>query len=84
MYYFDSYGIPPTQECHLLFGKSPYNKFYYNTIQYQDINTDTCGYFCLYVLYQICKGRSFNNITVNDFSHDINKNEEMINNFFNL
>lgn len=45
IYYFDSYGFPPTQHIVETF-KKPY-KLFFNDILIQDLKSDNCGFFCL-------------------------------------
>jgi hypothetical protein len=53
-YYFDSYGLPPTNEVKELLGTGTYNTF-----QIQTPGTTYCGQLCLYVLYKLQKGVPF-------------------------
>ncbi len=46
-YYFDSFGIPPSEELQI---KNKHIK-YYNDIQLQDLNDSHCGHYCCYWLY---------------------------------
>jgi len=53
-YYFDSYGLPPTNEVREILGNG-----IYNTFQIQKPGTTYCGQLCLYVLYKLQKGVPF-------------------------
>ena len=53
-YYFDSYGLPPTNEVKELLGNG-----IHNTFQIQKPGTTYCGQLCLYVLYKLQKGVAF-------------------------
>ena len=53
-YYFDSYGLPPTNEVKELLGNGTYNTF-----QIQTPGTTYCGQLCLYVLNKLKKGVPF-------------------------
>lgn len=41
--YYDPYGVPPTKAI------TPYVKSY-NTLDYQSLNQEDCGYFCMYFI----------------------------------
>ena len=53
-YFFDSYGLPPTNEVKEILGNG-----IYNTFQIQKPGTSHCGQLCLYVLYKLQKGVPF-------------------------
>ena len=53
-YYFDSYGLPPTNEVKKLLGNGTYNTF-----QIQKPGTTYCGQLCLYVLLKLQEGVPF-------------------------
>ena len=50
-YYFDSFGLEPTQEIKE-YCKEPR---YYNSFVFQKPNEVICGHLCLYFLYRMCK-----------------------------
>ena len=52
-YYFDSFGLPPTEEIKR-YCKEPR---FYNSFVFQKPNEVICGHLCLYVLYRMryCK-----------------------------
>ena len=81
--YYDSYGVVPPAET-VSFLKSSGKPIAYNTTQHhQEIGTSTCSYYCIYVLRELNKGRSFHDVLL-DFSYDPEKNEMMIHKKFNL
>ena len=51
VFYFDSYGIEPTNKNILNFMKRNAKEIFYNKFCFQDDSTTTCGYFCLYFLH---------------------------------
>ena len=53
-YWFDSYGLPPTNEVKEFLGNG-----IYNTFQIQKPGTTYCGQLCLYVLLKLQKGVPF-------------------------
>ena len=75
-YYFDSYGLDPSNEVHNYL-KSPIIS---STYQIQKMGTTICGQYCLYVLYYLGKGCEFPDIlnklrgvkTGGDITEDIN------------
>ena len=50
-YYFDPFGMPPPLEV-----KKYINNIKYNDIQYQNIKSVLCGYYCLYFLKRLNDG----------------------------
>ena len=59
--YFDSFGCLPPQEVIEFFKKSGLPA-YYSITQIQDITSQDCGYFCIYVIKQLNAGRCIENI----------------------
>lgn len=54
--YLDSYGIKPTNKCILHFIKFHSKQNTYNNIQFQHINSNTCGiYAASYIIYKLKK-----------------------------
>ena len=49
-YYFDSFGLPPTEEIK----RYCMEPRFYNSFVFQKSNEDICGHMCLYVLYRMC------------------------------
>ena len=64
--YFDSFGMPPFQESD----------------QIQNLLTTTCGYFCLYFLNEMSKGRSYYDLLKVFNIHDTIKNEKFLERYF--
>ena len=52
--------------------------------QIQNINTTTCGYFCLYFLNEMNKGKSYYDLLKVFDIHDTMKNEKKIENYFKI
>lgn len=65
-YYFDSYGLPPRNKRILSFIKRNCNSIKYNQECFQDYQTTTCGYFCLYFLYCAARNKPLANLRVKD------------------
>ena len=57
-YYFDSYGFPPPAEV-VNYCSEPR---YYNSFQIQKDNEVICAHYCIYMLYQLSNGYTFNDI----------------------
>jgi len=51
--YFDSFGLPPPEEI-ITYCKGDVE---YNSIQIQKMNTDLCGYYCIYYIRNRVMGR---------------------------
>ena len=56
--YFDSFGMPPFQEI-VNHAKRKNMTLLHQSDQIQNLLTTTCGYFCLYFLNEMSKGRSY-------------------------
>ena len=79
--YFDSFGMPPFQEIVNHARKKNLILLHQNN-QIQNINTTTCGYFCLYFLNEMSKGRSYYDLLKVFNIHNTMKNEKYIENYF--
>jgi len=71
--YFDSYGLPPS-DLITKFVKSNGKKSMYNDGEIQMLDSIMCGYYCLYLLHKMNKGRSFEAVLT-----DFKEEPEMIN-----
>ena len=85
--YFDSFGLPPFQEI-VNHAKKKNLTLIHQNEQIQGLLTTTCGYFCLYFLNEMNKGKSdnpaelyFNLLQVFDVN-DTSKNEKFIEKYF--
>ena len=79
--YFDSFGLPPFQEIVNHARKKNLTLLHQNN-QIQNINTTTCGYFCLYFLNEMNKGISYFNLLKVFDIHDTIKNEKFLEQYF--
>ena len=80
--YFDSYGAVPPEEIQkylLSSGKT----IAWNTTQYQEIGSSLCGYYCIKVLRELAKGKSFNDVLM-EFSYNPEENENTLIKEFHL
>ena len=78
--YFDSFGLPPFQEM-VNHAKRENVTLLHQNQQLQNLYTSTCGYYCLYFLNEMNKGKDYFDL-LQVFSSDTNKNEKFIENYF--
>ena len=79
--YFDSFGLPPFQEIVNHARKKNLTLLHQNN-QIQNLMTTTCGYFCLYFLNEMNKGKSyFDPLEVFDI-YDTTNNEKFLEQYF--
>ena len=81
--YFDSFGMPPFQEI-VNHAKRKNMTLIHQSDQIQNLLTTTCGYFCLYFLNEMCKGRSYYDSLKMFNIHNTMKNEKYIENYFKI
>ncbi len=74
--YFDSFALRPPEEVEA-FLKRKYTDSVYNTTQVQDLYSEACGYYCMYVAVMLIKGHSLVDI-VHSFSEDAKKNDRIL------
>ena len=79
--YFDSFGMPPFQEM-VNHAKRANLKLLHQSDQLQNLMTTTCGYFCLYFLNEMNKGRSYYDLLKIFDIHDTMANEKLIEKYF--
>ena len=76
-YYYDPFGISPPPEIRI-FMKSSCKECVYSDCDYQKLDSCQCGYYCIYVINNLEKGRSMTSI-LKDFSDkNLDQNEELI------
>ena len=81
--YFDSFGMPPFQEI-VNHAKRKNMTLLHQSDQIQNLLTTTCGYFCLYFLNEMNKGRSYyDSLKVFNIQKTI-VNEKYIENYFKI
>ena len=81
--YFDSFGMPPFQEI-VNHAKRKNMTLLHQSDQIQNLLTTTCGYFCLYFLNEMNKGRSYYDLLKVLNSHNTMENEKYIENYFKI
>lgn len=65
-YYFDSYGLPPSNKNILRFLKKNACNIFYNKICFQENFTMTCGHFCLYFLFKCTRHLQLKDLSLNN------------------
>lgn len=85
-YFFDSYGADPNQEEYNFLQRTAKKlrmQIFQNDSDLQPMNTDSCGWFCIYVNLQLQSGRSFPSV-ISEFNQSIKEgeNEKKLANFF--
>ena len=78
--YFDSFGMYPFQEM-VDHAKRKNLTLLHQNQQIQNLHTTTCGYYCLYFLYEMHKGVSYFDL-LQVFSFDTMENEAFIEKYF--
>ena len=76
-YYFDSFGVYPAPEI-LRFMQSSNKKIKYNIYRIQALGSIMCGYFCIYIIDEMCKGREFYDVLVDFDPNDYVGNDSLI------
>lgn len=61
-YFFDSYGLPPRNKHIISFMKRNSSSIRYNSKCFQDDLSSSCGYFCLYYLYQSVRNKTLEDL----------------------
>ena len=65
IFYFDSYGIDSTRAPYDLvekYLKENYNRITRNTIPFQSTFSSVCGHYCIFFIYYMSLGSSFNEL----------------------
>ena len=81
--YFDSFGMPPFQEI-VNHAKKKNMTLLHQSDQIQNLLTTTCGYFCLYFLNEMNKGRTYYDLLKVFNTHNTMRNEKYIENYFKI
>jgi hypothetical protein len=59
--YFDSFGLPPIH-VHIIKFLNKFDGYCYNNITLQNINSTTCGNYCVVYVSLRCRGYKYNQI----------------------
>ena len=78
--YFESFGMPPSQEMVDHAKKKNLTLLHQNS-QIQNLMSSTCGYFCLYFLNEMHQGNDYFDL-LQVFGFDTDKNELFIEKYF--
>lgn len=62
MYYFDSFGRPPSSKYLRKWFRNFVSKVYFNKIKHQDIMSTRCGGFCCWLIFEMSCGSSFSQL----------------------
>ena len=73
--YLDSYGLPPLKDHVLPFIQNNSFGWIENTQMLQDVASKVCGLYCIYVLYELNRGSSLQNILSNFSKDNLIKND---------
>jgi hypothetical protein len=82
-YYFDSFGIHPPPEINR-FMQTSGKKIMMNTFRVQALRSIMCGYFCVYMIDEMCKGREFYDVLLDFEPNKYNQNDEIVVDKLNL
>jgi len=75
--YFDSYGEAPFIDHFLNFLKQNCRTWNYNKKELQALDSDVCGYYCIWFLSERARGKSMHKI-IYKFSNDLKKNDVIV------
>jgi len=78
IYYFDSFGMPPPTNILIINDKM----IYYNIYNIQDINEKSCGYYCLYFIYNMILNNYDYKKMLELFVNNPLNNKDILNDFF--
>ena len=75
--YYDSFAVPPCNEI-VKYLKTSGKGILYNSSQQQDIRSNNCGSFCLYVIKELAKGRAMYDVLYSLSQQPSVSNEETV------
>ena len=75
--YFDSYGMPPSNEHFFAVLKEGKLSYCFNKVQIQNFGSDVCGEYCIFFLLLRFSGVDYDKI-LDIFSNDFELNDEFI------
>jgi hypothetical protein len=78
--YFDPFGVVPDPMV-LKFMKKSKKPIYSNTTDYQNLNSDSCGWWGIYLIDHLMSGIPFETI-MKKFSSNTKKNEQILKKYF--
>lgn len=78
--YIDPFGIVPPPDI-IQFLKTSKKPLVYNTIQFQDLDSVLCGYYCIYFIDKMLSGSQFTTLMAG-FSNNTKDNDCIIRHYF--
>jgi hypothetical protein len=81
VFYCDSFGAPPPENV-VKFMKKTGKECLYSDMMLQDMNSSSCGWFCVFSLLELLKGKSPVDILLKDFTINPTTNERLLKNYF--
>jgi hypothetical protein len=81
VFYCDSFGAPPAENV-VKFMKETGKECLYNDMMLQDMNSSSCGWFCVYILLKLLNHENPADILLRDFTINPNQNEQRLKNYF--
>ena len=76
-YYFDSFGIYPPPEIER-FMQTSGKKMKMSMYRIQELGSIMCGYFCIYMINEMCEGREFYDALLEFDPVNYNKNDKTV------
>ena len=80
--YFDPFGLPPNTFTDKWM-RSSHKPLFYSNLDYQNLDSNACGYFCVDVAQQLLKGRKIDDV-IKGFSKNTMSNEHKLEYIFIL
>jgi len=74
--YFDSFGLPPLHN-ELITILNKFKGYLYNTVTLQNVNSSTCGNYCVIYASLRCRGYKYNQI-INIFTSNTKINDKIV------
>jgi hypothetical protein len=75
--YFDPFGIPPIKNEFIQFLNKNCERWCYNTVPIQDIESEKCGEFCVEFIRHRSRGDEYM-LFINKFSSCLDKNDTIV------
>lgn len=78
--FIDPFGCPPPDAV-VQWMKRSNRQCFYSTVDLQSLNASSCGYWTIYIVMQLERGRSVNEI-MSVFSSHVRENESLLRKYF--
>lgn len=79
MFYFDSFGKPPSSSYLKKWCKNYVNRVYFNNLKHQKNSSLRCGGFCCWFIFEMSRGTKFHDVI--NFLDSINYDDKFIKSF---